>query len=67
MALSCLLHEDSQRVNLVITATTFAETALALTEKKINTYVASDGWKDLVKTLLGTLSKEILRKLSQSD
>ena len=30
MELSCLLHEDSQHINLVITATTFAETALAL-------------------------------------
>ena len=64
MELPCLLHEDSQRVNLVIIAMTFAETALALTEKS-----STHGFRRLemtfMKTLLGTLSKEIPR--SQSD
>ena len=50
--LPCLLHEDSLRVNLVVTATTFAETALALTEKKFNMWLQTVG-NDLREDLAG--------------
>ena len=51
MELPCLLHENPQRVNLVITATTFAETALTLTEM-LNTWLQMVG-NDLREDLAG--------------